>query len=382
MLPAQQRFGPYRETTDGVEFGLVIQPELLVFEGIAQVLQQLQLLARVSVHRHIEEAVAILAHALGVVHRGIGVHQQLLGVTAVAGVQGNADAGGDFQRMLGHLERAIDQRHLAFSQAEGIIRLRQLHQQHELIPADTRQGVLAAQVFTQALADLAQQLISQVVAEGIVDRFEAIQVDKHQGEATALLLNGLHRLLNTVCEQGAIGQAGEHVVQGQVGQFLVRQGQGVGEYGGAGFQARIKQRGQQCNGKHGQGRHQHQVIQALATQAGQGGAAETVIGKACRGHTGVMHANNGKPHYHRRPATYQAYVGSIAPKVKGDPKCRAGRHHRYQQRHAKQAGVVVDARRHAHRGHAGVMHAGDAHPHDQRAKHQLPGGQVLLAHQP
>lgn len=50
MLPAQQRLGPYRNATDGVELGLVVQAKLLVLDGVAQVLQQLQLFSRIGVH--------------------------------------------------------------------------------------------------------------------------------------------------------------------------------------------------------------------------------------------------------------------------------------------------------------------------------------------
>lgn len=86
----------------------------------------------------------------------------------------------------------------------------------------------------------------------IVDGLEAIQVDKHQGKAPALLLHCLDSLLNSVGEQGAVRQAGEHVMQGQVGQFLVGQGQGVGQNGGARFEAGIQQRGQQRDDQHRQ----------------------------------------------------------------------------------------------------------------------------------
>ena len=382
MLPAQQGFGPHRQAAGRVELGLVVQAKLLLFDGIAQVLQQLQLLARIGVHRHIEKAVAVLAYALGVVHRSVGVHQQFLGRAAVARKHGDANAGGDFQLMLGHLERPIDQHDLAFGKAKGVIRLRQLHQQYKLVATDAGQGVVAAQVFAQTLADFTQQLVAHMVTEGVVDRFEAVQVDEHQREATALLLHRLDRVFNTVGEQGAIGQAGERVVQGQVGQFLVGLGKRIGEHGGTRFQARIEQRGQQRDGQHGQGRHQHQIIQALAAQAVEGRTAEAVIGKACRRHAGVMHADNGHAHHHRCTAPHEAHVRGVAPQVEGNPQGRTGSHHRDQQRAAKPGGVVVDARCHAHRGHAGVVHAGDAGAHDQRTADQLPGGQPGLVDQP
>ncbi|MNP58092.1 hypothetical protein D3C76_1529760 [compost metagenome] len=87
-----------------VEFGLVVQAELVLVHGIAQVLQQLQLLARVAVHRDIEKTVAVLSRPLGVIHRRIGVHQQFMSRLAIARIQGDADTGGYLQIMLGHPE--------------------------------------------------------------------------------------------------------------------------------------------------------------------------------------------------------------------------------------------------------------------------------------
>ncbi|MNI62911.1 hypothetical protein D3C73_1182490 [compost metagenome] len=50
VLPAHQGLGPNGLTVAGIELGLVMQAELLQFHGTAQVLQQLQLFARVAVH--------------------------------------------------------------------------------------------------------------------------------------------------------------------------------------------------------------------------------------------------------------------------------------------------------------------------------------------
>ncbi len=269
MAPAQQGLGADRPAVGGVELGLVVQAELPLFDSDAQVLQQLQLLAGVAVHRRVEKAVAVFAGALGVVHRRVGIHQQFFGTLAVARVEGDTDAGGDLQVMVGHPERACDQADLTCRQSQGIIGFGQLHQQHELITADPRQSVLAAQVFAQAQGHVPQQQIAHVVTKGVVDRLETIQVDEHQGEAAALLLHPVHGLVDTISQQYPVGQSGEGVVQGQLGQFPVGQGQRLGQLGGAGFQARIENRRQQGDGQHRQGGDQHQIVQALAAQAVQ-----------------------------------------------------------------------------------------------------------------
>ncbi|MNP30690.1 hypothetical protein D3C76_1237740 [compost metagenome] len=50
VFPAQQRFGTDRLAVVGIELGLVMQAELALLQGHAQILQQLQLQARVAVH--------------------------------------------------------------------------------------------------------------------------------------------------------------------------------------------------------------------------------------------------------------------------------------------------------------------------------------------
>ncbi|MNH10694.1 hypothetical protein D3C79_701810 [compost metagenome] len=171
-------------------------------------------------------------------------------------------------------------------------------------------------------------------------------------------------------------------MQGQLGEFLIGQGQRTGKFGGPGFQASIQHRGQQGRGQHRQGGNQHQVIQAVAAQAITQGAAVTAFREVRRGHAGVMHADDRHAHDDRRAATNLPHVQGLLAQAEGDPQGRRRSADGDQQRGAEQRRVVVDARRHAQRGHAGVMHAADAGAHDQCAKTQLQPGQGRLADQP
>ncbi|MNQ60045.1 hypothetical protein D3C85_743120 [compost metagenome] len=355
---------------------------MLVLDRVAQVLQQLQLPARISVHRRIEEPVTVLAGALGVIHRRIGIHQQLLRRCAVAGIDRDTDAGGDLQIVLPDPERTRDQPHLPRGQAQGIVRLGELHQQHELVPADARQGVLAAQILTQAHAHLAQQLVAHMVTKGVVHRLEAVQVNEHQRKAAALLLHPLHGQVDTVGQQHAVGQPGERVVQGQLGQFTVGQGQGIGQLGGTRLKARIEDGGQQRDAQHRQSGDQYQVVQALAAQAIEGGAAKAAVGELRGSHPGVVHANDGNAHDDRRPGPGKAHVRGVLAQPEGDPQCRGRCPDGNRQRGTEQGRGIIDAGSHAQGGHAGVVHGTDPGAHDQGTKCQLPGRQAWLANQP
>ncbi|MNI78123.1 hypothetical protein D3C73_1344720 [compost metagenome] len=134
-----------------------MQAELALLQGRAQVLQQLQLLTGIAVHGNVEEAVAILAAALGVIHGSIRVAQQLQLVLAITRVQDNAQARRQLQVMLRHAERPRHQVDLFDCHIHGIGGLLQLHKQHKLVAANTRQCVLAVQVAAQACCHCLEQ---------------------------------------------------------------------------------------------------------------------------------------------------------------------------------------------------------------------------------
>jgi hypothetical protein len=131
---------------------------------------------------------------------------------------GDADAGG-----------AVDLVHL---DAEGFAQRRQdprgddrglggaekaLDQHRELVAADPRHGVGGPQALGQAVSDLQEEPIADLVAEGVVDDLEAVEVQVEHRQAEArLALHALPRVPQPVEEEGAVGQAGERVVEGAV----------------------------------------------------------------------------------------------------------------------------------------------------------------------
>ncbi|MNM45486.1 hypothetical protein D3C81_564110 [compost metagenome] len=252
MFPAQQGFSTDGLAVLGVELGLIEQAELTLFKGDSQVLEQLQLQARVAVHRHVKEAVTVLASTFGVIHRRIGVTQQLMLIDAIARVEHDANARRNLQILVRNAKGTGNQVDLLGGDPKGVIRLLQLHQQHKFVTTDARQGVLTVQVAAQALRHVLEQQVAHMVTKGIVDRFEAIQVNEHQRKTATLLCHFAHGLFNAVGQQCTVGQAGQGIVQGQLGEFLVGPGQGARELRRARFQASIKHRGQQSHRQHRQ----------------------------------------------------------------------------------------------------------------------------------
>ena len=88
-----------------------------------------------------------------------------------------------------------------------------LDQHRELVTAEPRDEIVGAQAMPQALGSGLQQLVAGAVAETVVDRLEAVEVEEHHGEAVGrLALVSRHRAFELAEEVAAIGQVGKAIV--------------------------------------------------------------------------------------------------------------------------------------------------------------------------
>ena len=67
----------------------------------------------------------------------------------------------------------------------------------------------------EALAHLAQHLVAVVVAEGVVDLLEAVEVEQHDRDVGPGAPGARDRVLGARAEEDAVGQTGQRVVQGE-----------------------------------------------------------------------------------------------------------------------------------------------------------------------
>ena len=85
----------------------------------------------------------------------------------------------------------------------------------ELVPAQPGHGVLGPGVIGEALRQEREQLVAAVVAEGVVDLLEPVQVDDGDG-GPGVAPHRLHDgFVGALVEQRPVGQLGERVVLGQ-----------------------------------------------------------------------------------------------------------------------------------------------------------------------
>ena len=151
--------------------------------------------------------------------RHVGGLGQIGGVRAVARRQGDADAhpGDDLvavqQVWLGD---GIDD---ALGERAGALRLLRsdLHDS-EFVAAETRHGVAVAHAGRQALGDCPQQGVADRMSQRIVGALEVVEIeaeDRHLAVAA-----GAHqRILDPLAQQHAVGQVGQAVVVGHVGDL-------------------------------------------------------------------------------------------------------------------------------------------------------------------
>jgi hypothetical protein len=260
-------------------------------------------------------------------------------------------------------------------------------QQHELVAAQPGQRVGRSHHHSQPVRHLAQHRVAGSVAEAVVDRLEAVEVDEQQREprghearrALEAAFDPRHRLAQPVVEQRAVRDAGQHVVEGHALQFGVGDRQRLREARRAGLQPRVERRREQ--GDRQQQHHGHQDHDAEAAAAEAVGAEAQRTGReAGRGHARIVHAADRESHHHRCGGLCGACLqaGQAAHSEEdqqGHGGSAAGDHARDRQ----PAPVPDDAGRHLHRCHAGVVHRADAGAHRERAEQQCLLRQPLAA---
>ena len=94
-------------------------------------------------------------------------------------------------------------------------------QQHELVAPQARGGVAGADTSLQTARHLGQQVVASVVAVRVVHGLEAVQVHETHRQPLACPLRTGQALLQAVCQQGTVGQAGQGVEVRQAFQLFL-----------------------------------------------------------------------------------------------------------------------------------------------------------------
>lgn len=95
-------------------------------------------------------------------------------------------------------------------------------QRRELVASQAGGGVPGAHGCGQAPGGLDEEFVARLVADGVVDLLEAVEVDEEDGRAAVGGAAASQREADPLGEQGAVGQVGERVVFGVVLQLCLQ----------------------------------------------------------------------------------------------------------------------------------------------------------------
>ena len=213
-----------------------MQLELLQFQRAVQIGFEADPLFRRKVHAGRKALDVGAAALLGAVHRGVRVRVQGLDRRAVARVEGDADAGRGVNFESGDLNRCsqrLDDFEPDLLSLLGQVRLAEDH--HKFIAADARHRVDASYHAHQPAGDVLQQFIAGAVTQGIIDDFEAVQIEHAHREPLAGAFRLRDGLTHAVIQQHPVGQACQRIVGGQMAQLFVGHFQALGALGNVFF---------------------------------------------------------------------------------------------------------------------------------------------------
>ncbi|MNG99136.1 hypothetical protein D3C79_583000 [compost metagenome] len=202
--------------------GLIVQRQLLVVEGAAQLVVDVQAAIRLQLHGGIEEAPGLAARRLGLIHGGVRLLEQIPRLLLPAGEQGDADAGPDVQHLTavgiggGNLADESLGDEIGLHLRLGRAGRQRRQQQHELVTAEPGQTIPLPHQPLEPAGHLLEQPVAGGVAEGVVDGLEVIEIDKQQGADQVLAARLEEGLGQGLVQLTAIGQAGQLIVIGEI----------------------------------------------------------------------------------------------------------------------------------------------------------------------
>ena len=218
--PAQQSLGTNHLVT-GSDLGLVVQPELAGREALAYVGLQRGPRVHRRLHGGIEKPERVAPGGLGLVHRHVGALENFLHAAGIDAEQRDPDAGAAAvlapRDIVGLTQQAQDFfRHglgVRRGGGRGITHVVDHH--HEFVATQPRDGVRVAHKGAEPPRHLLQQQVPLVVAHGVVEGLEVVQVDQQQRAVVAAAAGGQQRMLEPVLQQAPVGQVGQRVVKRQ-----------------------------------------------------------------------------------------------------------------------------------------------------------------------
>ena len=219
MRPTHQRFEAGDAPARKIDQRLVIGPQRIALDGLAQLGFDLAAGLGARVHSGLEERECAARIVLGARQCEVGVLQKLLGFIAVAGRHRNADAGADHDGMPVQKIGIADGVQQAPRQERRILGPRHpALDDCEFVGVEPGQRIVVAQHRSQSLADAAQELVADAMAERIVDRLEMVEAEHEHRHLLGVAACAQQDVVHLLTQQIAVRQPGQAVMLGHESQ--------------------------------------------------------------------------------------------------------------------------------------------------------------------
>nr|GEU28309.1 hypothetical protein [Tanacetum cinerariifolium] len=212
VAPADQGLGLMDASAGQVDDGLEVQRQLVVLDGAAQVVGHAHAVQGGNLQRGREVGKAVAAGALGRVHGLVRMLEQVVDVEPVVRVQRDADAGRHERLLLPQRKRRLQAVDDLLGDLLHPLRFVELGKDHrEFIAAQARHRIGRPHARADAARRLHQQDVALVVAQGVVDFLEVVEVDEQDGQPRVLAPALDQVLLQAVEQHAAVGQLGQRI---------------------------------------------------------------------------------------------------------------------------------------------------------------------------
>ena len=212
-FPARQGLEADDAEIAGAHHGLVEHLEFVaVLDGTAEAGFELLLLQHARFHRRVIGDRLAFGAVLRLVHGKVGAAHQLAGLDGAAGRDGIADGGGDVELEAGDREGLVERmgcrsRGRRGGGADIVVD----EGDSELVTADARERRRRRQDAAEAGRQRPHQSVPALMADQIVDRLEAVDVEIDDRQRAAAAGFGVRVRFQDLVEAGAVRQTGHRV---------------------------------------------------------------------------------------------------------------------------------------------------------------------------
>ncbi len=186
VVPPRQSLVGRRLLRLKIDQGLKVQFQTVLVDGFAQVAFESEARLHLGIQLGIEEAEGAAARHLGGIKRNIRILQKTLGRIGALSHIADADADADIDLSSIECKRRVHQPAQSLGDVAGMTKdMVRHHKQRKLVAAQPRDPAPSGGQFFEAPGQFLEDRVAGIVAMGVVDALEVVDIDEHQRQIVA-----------------------------------------------------------------------------------------------------------------------------------------------------------------------------------------------------